>query len=263
MTMLETRTYPLYRQCSSPASWAFLKLILIGGLLAFVTIPSWAHAPRATVPPVPKSFVLILADDLGVGDVGYNNVPSWQHHPAAGGGNWQANPPRTPHLDAMANAPHSLQMHRFYSGSPLCSPTRASILSGRSPDRDCIFTAEGCGGRPAWTCPQSMPFPAANIYTVAQAAREAGLRTIHVGKWHLGNFFPKLNASTEYPNDKWPVSNPGMAGFDEWHSTEVCMSARARACVCLSTRACVCLGVGGRGLWQRDVSVVPVLRGAQ
>ena len=71
---------------------------------------------------------------------------------------------------------------------------------------------------------------------------------------HLGNFFPKLNASTEYPNDKWPVSNPGMAGFDEWHSTEVCMSARAR--VRLSTRACVCVGVGGRGLWERDVSVV-------
>jgi hypothetical protein len=44
------------------------------------------------------------------------------------------------------------------------------------------------------------------------------------GKWHLGDFFYKGNTRYEELRDaykKWPVSNPGMHGFDEWHSTEV------------------------------------------
>ncbi len=55
------------------------------------------------------------------------------------------NPPRTPHIDALANGPNSVVFHRFYAGSGVCSPTRSAALTGRTPDRECIFDAEGCG----------------------------------------------------------------------------------------------------------------------
>jgi hypothetical protein len=44
---------------------------------------------------------------------------------------------------------------------------------------------------------------------------------MHIGKWHLGNFFPKEKTKKNFANEKWPVSSPSVHGFDEWHSTEV------------------------------------------
>ena len=64
---------------------------------------------------------------------------------ATDGGRYIPNPPRTPHIDALANGPNSIVFHRFYAGSGVCSPTRSAALTGRTPDRECIFNAEGCG----------------------------------------------------------------------------------------------------------------------
>ena len=97
------------------------------------------------------NFVLLMADDIGWGDVSYNNVTGRIHNPGAGGQRFVPNPPRTPHLDQMAMGPHSLLFHRFYAGSAVCSPTRASALTGRTSNRECITGAEGCGQEPART----------------------------------------------------------------------------------------------------------------
>lgn len=64
------------------------------------------------------NIVFILADDVGYGDVEYNGGLA-----------------ETPTLNAMASSPHSIQFTRFYSGGPVCSPTRGTILTGRNHNR--------------------------------------------------------------------------------------------------------------------------------
>ena len=195
--------------------------------------------------------------DQGWSDVGYNAAPSRQYEPGAGGapgegmGKWKPNPPRTPHLDAMANGSHSLLFHRFYAGSGVCSPTRSALLTGRTPDRECITGAEGCGQAPAYSCNDPLPFPPPT-FTLAEAAKKAGYATLHAGKWHLGNFFRKPKASRSFAEEKWPVSHPGMHGFDEWHSTEA--SASSTTCNCGCEAAWPMQGDGcitGGGSWTR------------
>ena len=71
------------------------------------------------------NVVLVMADDQGWGQTGYYN------HPVL----------KTPHLDAMAKA--GLRFDRFYAGGPVCSPTRATVLTGRTltacADRGCRY----------------------------------------------------------------------------------------------------------------------------
>jgi len=130
------------------------------------------------------SIVMVLMDDVGWGDVGYNAKKELQYQPGAGGENWVPNPPRTPNLDAMSQGNNTLVFLRAYSGSPVCSPTRSSILSGRTPNRECITGAEGCGQLPAWKCADNLPYPP-STFTVAEAAKTAGLSTFFAGKWHV------------------------------------------------------------------------------
>ena len=77
------------------------------------------------------NIILIMADDLGYGDVGFN-------------GNQNI---ITPHLDDMSK--EGVTFTDFYAAAPLCSPTRASVLTGRSPFRQGIFAAHTGGMRPA------------------------------------------------------------------------------------------------------------------
>ena len=125
----------------------------------------------------PPNFVLVLADDQGWGDIGYNAVPERTYNGTI------LNPPKTPHLDAMAASPNSLVFHRFYA-SPVCSPTRASILTGRTPNRECIWSAEGCGQQPGWSCVDPLPLPN-TVFSIADAVRKSGKNysSLHVGKW--------------------------------------------------------------------------------
>ena len=93
-----------------------VKILLVFGLLDGIA---------ATAPIGKPNVVLVLADDQGWSDVGYNNVSSRMHQPGAGNKIWLPNPPRTPNLDAMAMGPNTLLFHRFYAGSAVCSPTRS------------------------------------------------------------------------------------------------------------------------------------------
>lgn len=142
-------------------------------LIAPVSIPAFAgERPH---------IVLVMADDQGWGETSYNG------HPIL----------KTPNLDAMAAS--GLRFDRFYAGAPVCSPTRASVLTGRSNNRTGV-QSHGYALR-------------LQEKTLAQALQRAGYRTGHFGKWHLnglrGPGVPVL-ASDDH--------RPGAFGFDTWLS---------------------------------------------
>jgi arylsulfatase A-like enzyme len=120
------------------------------------------------------NIILCMADDQGWGDVSYNG------HPVV----------KTPHLDAMAAA--GLRFDRFYAAAPVCSPTRGSVMTGRTPNRF------GCFKWGHTLRPQEI--------TIAEALKPAGYATGHFGKWHLGSM------------QKTSPVNPGASGFDRWLS---------------------------------------------
>eukprot|EP00729_Bicosta_minor_P018263 gene18263-20285_t len=203
---------------------------------------------RAAAPP---NVILLMSDDLGWGDVGYNKHRYTDVSYGAKGSNWRFNAPQTPHLNEMAKSDNSIVFWRWYAGSGVCSPTRSAALTGRTPERECIDGAEPHGYGPAWAC--SSPDPLSPLtFTIAEAAQKANYRTIHIGKWHLGQFFPKPKLPGTNPaNKKWPVSNPGIHGFHEWHSTEASAPSSTTNCGCKeewwnSSPGCVT----GGGAWQ-------------
>ncbi|MEM7699710.1 MAG: sulfatase-like hydrolase/transferase, partial [Verrucomicrobiota bacterium] len=127
----------------------------------------------------PPHIILVMADDQGWGQVGYRNHPHL----------------KTPNLDAMAAS--GLRFERFYAGASNCSPTRATVLTGRSNDRTGVET-------------HGFPLRLQEK-TIAQALRDAGYATAHFGKWHLnglrGPGVPVLADDTHHP---------GHFGFTYW-----------------------------------------------
>jgi arylsulfatase A-like enzyme len=124
--------------------------------------------------PELPNVLLLLGDDHGWDETGYNGHP-YLH---------------TPVLDEMAAK--GLRMDNFYSASPVCSPTRGSIITGRHPNRYGTFTP-GYSIRP-------------EEISIASLMKEAGYATAHYGKWHLG---PVKSASP---------TNPAAMGFEEYLS---------------------------------------------
>lgn len=142
------------------------------------------------VPAAATNVVLIIADDLGYMDVGFNNPESFYE---------------TPRLDAMAR--QSMKFTAAYAACQVCSPTRSSILTGQHPARtrntDYFGAPNGFQEIPADYSPARhgkfgnqakrplLPAPylerlAAEHTTLAEALRSAGYATLHAGKWHLG-----------------------------------------------------------------------------
>ena len=127
------------------------------------------------------NIVLVMADDQGWDQVGYNG------HPIL----------KTPHLDAMAEA--GIRFNRFYAAGPVCSPTRASVLTGRT------HTRTGVPSHGHNLCLQEKTLP--------QALKRVGYVTGHFGKWHLNGV---RGAGVPIPSDD--ANHPGHYGFDQWLS---------------------------------------------
>ena len=170
----------------------------------------------AATPAKMPNVIFAMADDLGWGDIGYNGGKA-----------------RTPNLDNMARSPNTILLQRYYSGSPVCSPTRGTVLTGRNHNRYCVWTVNMGSNQPDFTVPQTMPLPLSEI-TVAEVMREAGYSTALFGKWHLGDFKPLKGG-----NKKWPVSHPGLHGFDQWFATEGSAPTSTINCGCFPNSRCI------------------------
>ena len=106
------------------------------------------------------NFITILTDDHGYGDLGCMGADDL----------------KTPHLDRLAAG--GARCSDWYSNSPVCSPSRAALLTGRHPARTGI--TDVLGGH------RSEPGLSPEIPTLATALKPLGYRTGLVGKWHLG-----------------------------------------------------------------------------
>jgi arylsulfatase A-like enzyme len=152
------------------------------------------HVPRllrSASPTTEKpNVILCMTDDQGWGDTGYNG------HPVL----------RTPNLDAMVQA--GLRFDRFYSGAPVCSPTRGSAITGRHPYRYGITYANKGHMRP-------------EEITLAEALKTQGYATGHFGKWHLGTLTKtEKDSNRGGPGREVDYSPPWDNGFDVCFSTE-------------------------------------------
>ncbi len=125
------------------------------------------------------NVILILADDLGYGDLG----GAWGGRAA------------TPHLDRLAR--EGLRFTDFHANGAMCTPTRASLLTGRYPQRMGFERAHATRGRDEL----GIARPGNHEITIATHVRRAGYATGIFGKWHLG---------------KHPTANPVRFGFDEF-----------------------------------------------
>jgi len=131
-----------------------------------------------------------MADDLGWGDTGYNGNPVI----------------KTPNLDQMAA--EGIQFNRFYSAAPVCSPTRASCLTGRHPYRTGVFFANTGILRP-------------EEITIAEVLNQKGYTCGHFGKWHLGTFTTnEKDANRGGPDQPEFLNPPTEHGFETYFSTE-------------------------------------------
>jgi len=155
------------------------------GIMAALSVAlavSGASVASAAAPAAKPNVIFFLVDDMGWMDCG------------AYGSRYY----RTPHIDAFAA--RAMRFTDAYA-QPLCSPTRASLLSGKYSARHGITTASGHQPpQPAGHVfrPATAPAPRALLspesrnylepaeYTLAEALRDAGYRTGHFGKWHLG-----------------------------------------------------------------------------
>lgn len=138
--------------------------------LAAVTAAAGVPAPAQTRPP---NVVLIYADDLGYGDLGCYGSKL-----------------RTPNLDRMAA--EGIRFTNFLSANPVCSPSRAALLTGRYPTRV---------GVPRVLFPNDTTGLPDGETTIAQMLKPKGYKTMCVGKWHLGHherFLPPSRGFDEY-----------------------------------------------------------------
>ena len=139
------------------------------------------------------NIILIMADDLGYGDVGFN-------------GNSII---KTPHMDALAH--DGLIFTNFYAGGPVCSPTRGTVLTGRHYSRYGIFSAN-VGHLPK------------EEITLQQLLKEQGYTTGHFGKWHLGTLNKEISAKGEKRRPAENYAPPWEHNYDESFVTESAVS---------------------------------------
>lgn len=142
-------------------------------------------------PPPKPNFVLIMADDLGIGDLGcYGNKTL-----------------RTPNIDRLASGGVKLTQH--LAASPLCTPSRAAFMTGRYPIRSGMASRTRIGV--FLFSASSGGLPGTEV-TFAKLLKDQGYATGLIGKWHLG---------THCHNNSDFCHHPSSHGFDYFHGLPV------------------------------------------
>ncbi len=161
-------------------------------LLPALTAVSLAAADGVVAPqpkPKPLNIVLIVADDMGWNQVGYH------------GFNWY----ETPNIDRIAR--EGLQFRHAYAAAPICSPSRAAMMTGKAPAR--LHLTDYIPGnphedRPLVTQQQIACLPLEET-TIPEMLHPLGYVSGHFGKWHL---------STDYHYEPGRIFDPASQGFD-------------------------------------------------
>ena len=135
------------------------------------------------------NIILMMADDLGYGDTGFNGHEIIQ----------------TPHLDQMAK--DGIKLSHFYASGPVCSPTRGTFLTGRHYFRYGVFTA-------------NMGHLPTQELTMSEFLKQHGYTTGHFGKWHLGTLNENISAKGAKRKPKENFSPPWLHGYDTSFVTE-------------------------------------------
>ena len=156
---------------------ALLSATGIASTLAFgLLIP--VQSTAANLPTEPPNIIVILVDDLGYGDLSSYGATDLQ----------------TPHIDSLIAS--GMRFDHFYANCPVCSPTRAALLSGKYPDR------VGVPGVIRTRPQDSWGFLDPSAVLLPKALWPASYHTAIIGKWHLGLESP---------------STPNEMGFDHFH----------------------------------------------
>ncbi|XP_029464480.1 N-acetylgalactosamine-6-sulfatase [Rhinatrema bivittatum] len=134
------------------------------------------------------NIIIMLMDDMGWGDLGVNGQPAKE----------------TPNLDQMAR--EGMLLPDFYTANPLCSPSRAALLTGRLPIRTGFYTTNA-HGRNAYTPQEIVGGIPDSELLLPELLKKAGYVSKIVGKWHLGHR---------------PQYHPLKHGFDEWFGSPNC-----------------------------------------
>lgn len=152
--------------------------------------------------PARPNFVFILADDLGYNDIGIYNPKTFYE---------------TPNIDALAR--RGMRFTDGYAACPVCSPTRASIMTGKYPTRTGITDYIGRNRAAKLKPADNADHLRLEEVTIAERLRDAGYATFFAGKWHLGTgefspnaqgFGPGLEGRGQfyYPNSDQPPPDP-------------------------------------------------------
>ncbi len=172
-------------------------------LLALSLVPriAAAQSPDREGPAKPN-FVVLFADDLGYGDLGCFGHPTIC----------------TPNLDRMAA--EGIKLTQFYSAAPVCTPSRAALMTGRLPQRSGM-----CSDTRRVLFPDSQGGLPDQEITIAEVLQQQGYTTACIGKWHLGHlpqYLPTSNGFDSYLGipysndmDRVAESPTGMLAFQE------------------------------------------------
>lgn len=148
--------------------------------MLFVAVALLSKSFMASAADRPN-FVVIMCDDLGYGDLGCYG------HPMI----------KTPRLDQLAK--EGIRLTDCYGSSPICSPSRAGLMTGRTPTRSGIVT---------WIDPNNPMHLRSSEITMGQLLRKGGYQTTHVGKWHVTGHFNQKDQP-----------QPKALGYDHYYST--------------------------------------------
>jgi len=154
---------------------SFLKTISVGA--AALAVPGCAVARSSSAERKPN-ILMILADDLGYGDLSSYGATDLQ----------------TPNIDKLVAS--GIRFDKFYANCPVCSPTRAALLTGRYPD------LVGVPGVIRTHVANNWGYLDPRAVLLPQLLKKAGYHTAIVGKWHLGLSSP---------------NKPNERGFDHFH----------------------------------------------